>query len=62
MKKKSFYLVMTLFTLISSNILVFALFALMPCNKVNLLIIGCISMAFGLLTLAYFDSFTKSKS
>jgi len=62
MKKKTFYLIMTLFTLLSSQAIVFTLFAIMPCNKANLVVIGCLSMALTLLTLLYWDSFTKAKS
>lgn len=61
MGKKSFYLIMTIVSLLFFTFVSLALICIMPCTRINAVIVLALSAFGSLLTLCWFDSFVKAK-
>lgn len=62
MKKKSFYLLMSILSLFFFTAISVVLTCIMPCTKANAIIVLSISSMGALITLAWFDSFNKARN
>jgi hypothetical protein len=61
MGKKSFYLIMTIVSLVFFTFIALALICIMPCTRINAVIVLAVSSFGGLLTLCWYDNFVKAR-
>lgn len=61
MGKKSFYLTMTLVSLLFFTFVSLALICIMPCTRLNAVIVLTVCVFGSLLTLCWYDSFVKAR-
>lgn len=62
MTKKSFYLFMTVFMIVTTTIAMFAGFATLPVSRTSMMMICCLTTIGYLAAFAYFDSYIKTKT